>query len=222
MGIPNFALVGSCPIIYDCLGVAFGTAVLDCEGNCDGTAVRGDVNVDTTLTQADAVLYTDALINNSLNQVTCTDMNADGEWTVFDAALINNCTENGPQNLNDPCDFPFGISNNIDTVTLSIQNVDFTNHYVDIAIKNPSYKTLAYQFEMSGITIQSVTNLVSPLEYNITPNYATGGVEVIGISYQQMLINTNSSPDALCRIYYTSVTDSVICINNIPIRIFHL
>jgi hypothetical protein len=214
-GVPNFSLVASCPIIYDCLGTPFGTAVVDCEGNCDGTAVRGDMNADTSLTQTDAVLYTNALVNNTLSEVTCKDMNADGEWTVFDAALINNCTENGPQNLNDPCDFPFGISNLIDSVTLSIQNVDFVNHYVDIAIKNPSFKSLAYQFEMSGITIQSVTNLVSPLEYNITPNYAIGGTEVIGISYQQMLINTNATPDALCRIYWNAITDTVICISNI-------
>jgi len=215
MGVPNFALVASCPIIYDCLGTPFGTAVLDCEGNCDGTALRGDVNQDTVLTQPDAVAYVNELIDNSLSEVTCTDMNADGEWTVFDAALINNCTENGPQPLNNPCEFPFGITNNIDTVTLSIQNVDFTNHYVDISIKNPSYKTLAYQFEMSGITIQSVTNMVSPLEYNITPAFLTGGTEVVGISYQQMLINTNSTADALCRIYYSSITDSIICIDNI-------
>lgn len=214
-GVPNFALVASCPVIYDCLGTPFGTAVVDCEGNCDGTAIRGDVNNDTTLTQPDAVEYVNELVDNSLSQVTCTDMNADGEWTVFDAALINNCTENGPLTINDPCDFPFGITNNIDTVTLSIQNVDFINHYIDISIKNPSFKTLAYQFEMSGITIQSVTNLVSPLEYNITPAFAAGGNEVIGISYQQMLINTNTSADALCRIYYNAITDSVICISNI-------
>ncbi len=215
LGVPNFGLVANCPIIYDCLGQPFGTAEIDCEGNCDGTAVRGDVNQDTTLTQPDAVLYVDQLVDNTLNEVTCNDMNADGEWTVFDAALINNCILNGPQNLNDPCDFPFGIDNIIDSVTLSIQYVDFWNHYLDIAIKNPNYKTVAYQFEMSGINIQSVTNLVSPLEYNITPSYAASGQEVIGISYQGMLINTNSAPDALCRIYWSAITDSVICIDNI-------
>jgi hypothetical protein len=215
LGVPNFTLVPTCPVIYDCLGNPFGTAKIDCEGNCDGTAIRGDVNQDTVLTQPDAVLYTDQLIQHSLDTVICTDMNNDGEWTVFDAALINNCTLNGPQNLNDPCDFPFGISNIIDTVTLSVQNVNFTDHYVDIAIKNPSYKTLAYQFEMSGITIQSVVNLVSPLEYNITPAFAIGGTEVIGISYQEMLINTNPSVDALCRIYWNAITDTVICISHI-------
>jgi Lysyl oxidase/Secretion system C-terminal sorting domain len=215
MGIPDFSLVASCPIIYDCLNNPFGTAVLDCEGNCDGTAIRGDMNTDTLLTQPDAVIYVDELVNNTINQVTCTDMNGDTEWTVFDAALINNCVIQGPQNLNDPCDFPFGITNDIDTVTLSIQNVNFASNYLDIAIKNPSFKTLAYQFELSGITIQSVTNLVSPLEYNITPSYVTGGNEVVGISYQEMLINTNASADQLCRVYWNSITDSVICISQI-------
>jgi len=214
-GIPDFTLEQNCPVIYDCLGDPFGTAVLDCEGNCNGTAVRGDVDDNNTLTQNDAVTYNSGLLDNSLPEVTCTDMNADGEWTVFDAALINNCSLNGPSNTNDPCHFPHGIDNVIDTVTLSIANVDFANHYVDIAIKNPFFKTIAYQFEMSGITIQSVANLVSPLEYNITPEYLSGGNEIIGISYQQMLISTNASPDALCRIYYSSITDSVICISNI-------
>jgi hypothetical protein len=215
MGIPDFSLVASCPVIYDCLNNPFGTAVIDCEGNCDGTAIRGDMNTDTLLTQPDAVIYVDELVNNTINEVTCTDMNGDTEWTVFDAALINNCVIQGPQNLNDPCDFPFGITNEIDTVTLSIQNVNFGSQYLDIAIKNPSFKTLAYQFELSGITIQSVTNLVSPLEYNITPSFVTGGNEVIGISYQEMLINTNASVDQLCRVYWNSITDSVICISQI-------
>lgn len=215
MGNPDFALVTPCPVIYDCLGNPFGTAEVDCEGNCDGVAVRGDVNDDTTLTQNDAVMYVDEMLLNTLAEVNCHDMNNDTTWTVFDAALINNCVLNGPQPLNDPCDFPFGITNILDTVTLSISNVDFTNHYIDIAIKNPSYKTLAYQFEMSGITIQSVTNLVSPLEYNITPAFANGGIEVAGISYQEMLINMNPTADGLCRIYWSSITDSVICIDNI-------
>jgi hypothetical protein len=56
---------------------------------------------------------------------------------------------------------------------------------------------------------------VSPLEYNITPSFVTGGNEVIGISYQEMLINTNASVDQLCRVYWNSITDSVICISQI-------
>ncbi len=214
-GIPNFTLVPTCPVLYDCLGAPFGTAKIDCEGNCDGHALRGDINSDTAVTQTDAVLYVNELVSNSLDTVTCTDVNDDNQWTVFDAALINNCDLNGPLPLNDPCDFPFGISNMIDTVTLSISNVDFTNHYIDISIKNPDYKTLAYQFEVSGINIQSVTNLVSPLEYNITPAFESNGTMVVGISYQEMLINTNNSPVPLCRVYWNSITDTVICIDRI-------
>lgn len=215
LGVPNFTIDPTCPIIYDCLGNPFGTAVVDCNGICDGPSIRGDQDNDSTLTQPDALMYTDHLINNTLNEVLCNDMNEDDEYTVFDVALINNCVLNGPSPTNNPCDFPHGIDNDIDTVTLSILNVDFNNQYVDIGIQNPFNKTMAYQFEMSGITIQTVNNLVSPLEYNITPDFVSGGTEVIGISYQEMTIETNNTPVPLCRIYYSSITDSVICIDNI-------
>lgn len=215
LGVPNFSLVPDCPVYTDCMGVPFGTTEEDCNGICGGVALRGDLDNDTSLTQPDAVLYVNRLIDNTLPQVTCTDMNADGEWTVFDAALSNHCSYNGPSPTNNPCEFPHGIENNLDTVTLSIANVDFVNHFVDIAIKNPTHKVLAYQFEMSGIEIQSVVNSVDPLEYNITPNYAMNGTEVIGLSYTEMLINTNATNDELCRIYWSNITGTEICIADI-------
>lgn len=215
LGNPNFTLVPNCPEFTDCLGVPYGNAEVDCDGICNGPSVRGDMNADTNLTQPDAVLYVNALIANTISPSTCKDMDGDGEVTVFDAALINNCTENGSTAVNDPCDFPFGVVNINDTTELRISNVNFNQQYVDIAITNPLNKVVAYQFTMHGIQIQSVQNLVSPLEYNITPDFSVVDQEVIGISYQQMLVDKNTSPDALCRVYYSFLTDTVICIDHI-------
>jgi len=214
-GVPNFTLVANCPEFTDCMGVPYGNAVYDCNGICNGPSVRGDMDADSALTQPDAMLYVDALVNNTISPATCNDMNADGENTVFDVALINNCTENGPSPVNDPCEFPFGITNIHDTVRLSITNVDFSQQYIDVSIRNPMNKVVAYQFTVSGIQIQSVQNIVSPLEYNITPAFSVTDSEVIGISYQQMLVDKNLVPDGLCRIWYSAVTDSVICIDQI-------
>lgn len=214
-GNRNFMIDQNCPQYVDCMGVTYGNAVYDCEGVCNGPAVRGDLVHDYQLQQNDAVAYVDSLLQHSISPTTCWDMNADNEVTVYDAALINNCVLNGPNPVNDPCDFPFGIDNIHDTVGLRIQSVNFNQNYLDVYIRNPNNKQLAYQFKIKGVHAVSVQNLVNPLQYSINPAIDNSGTEIIGISYQEMLIPKYTVPGALCRIYFDQVTDTVVCIQQI-------
>ena len=68
---------------------------------------------------------------------------------------------------------------------------------------------------MSGLTIESVENLVDPALYPITPEWSLGETEVIGISYQDSLIPRNLAPAPLCRIHYFALTDTLICISEV-------
>jgi hypothetical protein len=102
-----------------------------------------------------------------------------------------------------------------DTTTLSILNVDFTEKFVDIGIKNPDVKVIAYEFDMHGLEIWNVENLVDPAIYSIQPEFVIGGNKVIGISYQDSSIIKYYEPTPLCRIHYYALTDTVICIEKI-------
>jgi hypothetical protein len=115
----------------------------------------------------------------------------------------------------DHCNFPYGVTNIYDTVQFSIGHVDHNQQYIDIYIQNPGNFVAAYQFEMSGLTIESVENLVDPIAYPITPEWSLGGSEVIGISYQDSLVPKYQNPTPLCRIHYFSLTDTLICISDI-------
>lgn len=213
-GIPSFSLDTDCPTYVDCMGVTYGNAVLDCEGNCGGLALRGDLNADTARTITDAQLYVNKILNQTISPTACKDLNADGAITVFDAALVNNCVLNGAPN-NDLCNFPRGILNPNDTVQLSIFNVNTAQQYIDIQIKNPTTKVNAYQFSMSGIKILSVQNMVPATDYPINPEFIVGGNEIIGISYQGLLIDKYNNPAPLCRVFYSELTDTMICISKI-------
>jgi hypothetical protein len=107
------------------------------------------------------------------------------------------------------------LTNIYDTVQFSIGHVDHNQHFIDIYVKNPYNFVVAYQFEVSGLTIESVENLVDPAAYPITPQWSLGGTEVIGISYQDSLVPKYTQPTPLCRIHYFQLTDTVVCINQI-------
>ena len=208
--------VPDCQPYTDCLGVLYGDAQQDCNGICDGPALRGDINTDQLQNVMDAHQYVDDILANDIQPTVCNDLNADGEIDVYDASLMVDCslTEDGhiTGSPHDHCNFPYGVVNIFDTVEFSIGHVDYNQQYIDIYMKNPDNYVAAYQFEMSGLTIESVENLVDPVNYPVTPEWSLGGTEVIGISYQDSLIPRFQNPTPLCRIHYFNLTDTLVCI----------
>ena len=172
-GSTTFSFVTNCDPYIDCLGQVYGSAQLDCEGVCNGGTLMGDLDASTIQDQVDAREYVDRIIGNDITAQPCTDLNDDGAITVYDAALISSCYLYGIGHVHaggvgtnhDHCNFPTGMTNIFDTVEISIEDVNFSDQYIDVAIRNPLNHVLAYEFDISGATIMSVESLVDTLEY---------------------------------------------------------
>ncbi|MGB0918546.1 MAG: lysyl oxidase family protein, partial [Flavobacteriales bacterium] len=211
--------LGECDPYVDCNGVIYGPAQPDCEGVCGGPSLRGDINTDTIQNVMDAQMYISDILADDISAAECNDLNADGEIDAYDAALMVDCSLTNEGHVtgsaHDHCNFPYGVTNIYDTVSFSIGHIDHSQQIIDIYIQNPSAKIAAYQFEMAGIEIESVENLVDPASYPTNPEWALGGTEVIGISYLDSVIPRFQNPTPLCRIHYFALTDTMICLTEV-------
>jgi len=208
-----------CEAYVDCAGEIFGNSQPDCTGDCGGAVLRGDLNVDAQQNTVDAQQYVAHILADDITSQPCNDLNADGEIDTYDAALLNDCAlaiDLHPTGSNHShCNFPYGLTNIYDTVHLSIGAIDLDAQTIDVYIRNPSAKVVAYEFDMSGVVITSVTNLIDPNEYPIAPAASVGGSKVIGISHLDSLIERYNVAVPLCRISYFELTDEEVCISSI-------
>lgn len=208
-----------CEPYVDCTGAPYGNVQVDCNGDCGGSALHGDLDQNGAQEALDARQYAVQILAEDIVPAPCNDLNSDGEVTVYDAALLTSCLNFGTAHphpgagLHDHCSFPDGVFNGRDTVSLSIINANFDSSYIDIGIHNPWSRVNGYQFKMSGLNIMRVENLVDPAIYPMDPTGA--GQQVLGLSYQDSLIRKNSEFAPLCRIYYTGTPDNFICIGEI-------
>ncbi len=217
-----FDIIPNCAASVDCAGDTFGNAVLDCEQVCNGSHIRGDVNINQAADAVDYDLYLNGIKEDTLLFRTCIDLNEDSMITVTDAARLNGCMRQTAGNHNHPgnyqnthkhCDFPFNIYNPFDSVTLRIVNVDWQQRYVDISVLNPSCFLLAYEFRMHGLIVDSVKNLALG---NYTPDirYSSSG-HIVGISTDENALFKQPAPLNFLRVHYNALTDTFICIQEI-------
>ena len=219
-GVPSFTILPNCTPFVDCMGIPGGAAVLDCNGVCAGTGIYGNLNNDLALDTTDVFEYANMLESMAGSSATCYDLNGDGQVSVYDAALALWCinTPHAPHpagtNTNE-CNFPRNILNPNDTAALAITTVDFTNGFMDIEIRNSDADIKAYQFTVSGITPSMVVSLADPVEFPVDIRLMNGGTSLFAISRQDSSLMRSATSQPLCRIYFTAVTDTVICIDNI-------
>jgi len=214
--------IEGCEPFDDCTGTPFGTAQADCNGDCNGTALLGDLDYNGEQEMADAVAYVEHILGDDIEALPCTDVDQDDLITVTDAAHMALCQHYNvahqhpdSSGYHDKCNFPVNhIINPFDSVHFSIGAVNWTQQYLDIHVLNPHNRIVGYQFEMSGIEISSTTNLADPLEFNITPSFAPGGSEVIGLSYANESMSKHYEYTPLVRLYWSSVEDEV-CLETI-------
>ncbi|MBK8340126.1 MAG: hypothetical protein IPK99_09125 [Flavobacteriales bacterium] len=102
----------NCEPYVDCLGEIYGPAQMDCEGNCGGTALIGDLDLNSQQNNSDVWEYVNGILGNDLTPMPCNDIDQDGNLTVTDAALMAYCdywnTYNHPPDSNavhDHCNF---------------------------------------------------------------------------------------------------------------------
>ena len=209
-----------CAPFTDCAGVPFGLTTVDCEGNCGGTALRGDLDNNETQEVADAEAYVTDILGNDIIATACNDLNADGRISVFDAALINDCVNFADGHIHNDgeahehCEFPNGVLNPNDTITLSIIDHNPAESYLDIGMVNLTTKVVGYEFSMSGIMMTSVESLTDPTTEPFTVQGNFSG-DIIGLSYPDSSLQKTIAPQPICRIYYQSITGTEICISEI-------
>ncbi|MFZ9942519.1 MAG: T9SS type A sorting domain-containing protein, partial [Bacteroidia bacterium] len=68
---------------------------------------------------------------------------------------------------------------------------------------------------VSGVTPTMVQSLADPVEFPVDIRLMNGGNSLFAISRQDSALTRATNPQPLCRIYFSAVTDSVICIDNI-------
>jgi hypothetical protein len=212
--------VEGCEPFDDCTGTLFGTAQVDCNGDCNGSALLGDLDANGAQEFSDAVSYIEHILGNDIEALPCTDVDQDGEITVSDAAYLAQCqhfntAHQHPDSsgFHDKCDFPVNhITNPFDTVHFTIGAVNWSEQYLDIHVLNPNNRIVGYQLSMSGMAIASAYNITDPLEFPITPDFIPGGEEVIGLSYNNMSFQKHYEYVPLLRLYWNSIEDEV-CID---------
>ena len=218
----SITLEDDCEPYYDCLGVIYGDAQMDCQGNCAGTALIGDLNADQYQNGTDVIEYVNGILGGDLTPAPCNDIDQDGDLTVTDAALMSFCNYwniyNHPPDSNavhDHCNFPFvEIINPYDSVTFTIGALDMEQGFLDIHVKNPNKKMLGYELEMSGIQITGVQNLYDPIAYPVTPEHAFGTGHLMCLSSTDSLIQRGPLFKPLCRVYFIN-PQSTICIADV-------
>lgn len=211
-GNKGYELLADCDPYVDCNGVAYGNSVMDCNGNCGGSAVHGDLNVDALVQTVDAGLYTTGILGSTLAATDCNEVTADGMLSVWDAAVVNKCALGGTSNA---CEFPKAAQNPDQYVEIGYTEVHLEDSYLDVYIKNPQNRVLGYELNFSGIEIADVENLVDPAFYPITPQFQDGGTKVIGLSYVDSMIPKNFLNTPLIRVYFSEITGTDVCIESV-------
>lgn len=221
-GSLSVSLQDECEPMVDCAGDIYGSAQPDCTGECNGSALRGDLDDNNTQDVVDAHLYVQQILGNDIEATNCNDLNSDGYISVTDPALmaicdIYNVAHQHPDSsgVHDHCNFPSPhLVNPFDTVTFNMTNVNLSENYFDIMIKNPNCKVVGYQLEVAGVDITNVEMLYDNENYPITPQFLYGGQTIIGLSYEDSTINKNLGFVPLCRVYFTN-PGAEICLANV-------
>ena len=218
-GRKNYDTLPTCPLYVDCAGDTFGSAIMDCSGACNGSSVRGDLNLNLHRDTTDLLMYLDSMTAERLPYTVCGDLNSDGQITVIDAARLNGClrkqdsvltTLNNPQSSQHICQFPYNVYNPLDSVVFSIANVDWQQHYIDLSVHNPLCKLMGYELKLAGINIDSVKNLAVG-NYQPDIRFSPAG-HIAELSNEDEALFKQQAPLNFMRVYFSHLQDSTICI----------
>ena len=207
--------VDDCPLYTDCEGTQYGNAVRDCEGVCNGTALHGDWNTNLAREMDDVMSYLDASLTDNDPTTTCRDLHENAHIDVYDAALLQECIIHGDDPdywiIRFPCTFPTGKDNPSDIVTLRAAALNQENKTVDISVLNPFNKLIGFEFDLSGLVIDSVESLIPAFQPVISHN----GTRISALSADNEALPKFSQPTAALRIHYSSITNTHVCMDSI-------
>ena len=217
MGELAVNIYDDCSPFDDCEGTPFGQATADCNGDCNGEALLGDLDDNGAQEYTDAVSYVEGILGNDIDVLPCTDIDQDDNITVTDAALMSRCqywneSHSHPDSsgFHDKCSFPVNeIINIFDTTHFKIGDINWDQGYLDIHVLNPNNRIVGYQLAFSGIEISQAISLADVVNYPITPSFVPGGSEVIGLSYEGESMMKFYVWTPLLRLYWMSAEEDV-------------
>ena len=206
-----------CEPFYDCEGTLFGSAESDCNGDCNGTALVGDLDYNGLQEFTDAVSYVEGILGDDIAVANCTDIDQDDAITVSDAALMSRCqywneahTHPDSTGVHDKCSFPVvEITNVYDTTHFKIGDINWSQGYLDVHVLNPNNRIVGYQLEFSGIEISQAISLADVVNYSIEPSFVPGGSEVIGLSYEGESMMKFYEWTPLVRLYWINAEEEI-------------
>lgn len=208
-GQKQFTKLPNCAPYIDCAGNMYGSALRDCNGDCNGSARTGDMNNDTVLTATDVNLLMNGLLQQNMAYTRCRDLSGDSLLNVWDAVLLGNCLLHGGNGSN--CTFPRSLFNPTQRVDIQIQFLDTLQGYVDLAIRNAQNQITAFEMEINGIRPTNVMSLIpgSPaMQYYHHPSGKIMGM----MNNLETSINRSSALRSFVRVFFDRTTDTAVYI----------
>ena len=214
--------VEDCEPYLDCLGNVYGKAEVDCKGNCNGPALRGDLDEDGTLSGIDRATYADQALEE-VAATSCSDLNSDGLITVYDAAMLTDCMLYGDGHVHvdgsaahDHCTFPAGIYNTTTPTEFEITSADTEASYFVVSMRNSMSDILAYQIKVNGVTIENIENMVDGFTAeSMLVSVNTNNLLVMSESNSFIPKNAVYSP--VLKVYYSSPVEGEVCIDIVDV-----
>ena len=213
-GTPNMTLIPNCSVVLDCNNTPFGPNIADCEGNCNGGVLTGDVNKDSLRNTIDVHWYLNQTIAPTVATTQCNDLNADGKFSLHDAALLQQCSIHGTDSLywgsRPACAFPIDIYNQYDRPNFKFTALNTVEKYIDIQVVNPNRKQIGFDIQLAGVHIDSVKNMLPAFAPSFSLDAANG--RIIAIAETEAMLPKSTTYNNLLRVYYSSLSLDTICL----------
>ena len=211
-----------CEPYLDCLGNLYGKAEIDCKGICNGPALRGDLDEDGTLSGIDRAYYADQALEE-VAATSCSDLNDDGSITVYDAVMLTDCMLFGDGHVHtdgsaahDHCTFPAGIFNSTTPTQFEISAADTDESYFVVSMRNSSSDIMAYQFNISGVTIESIENMVDGyIAESMLTSINTNNLLVM--SESNSFIPKSADFHPILKVYYSAPIGNDVCVEIVDV-----
>jgi len=219
----SLQIIENCAAPTDCAGAEYGPALIDCEGECDGLSIMGDINKDGARNFEDVDAIVQEVVSGNANALnTCSDLNGDNELNIIDAYYLYACylqeLAGGTDDPNnDNCGFPYGTDNTQQTTTFSNLGINLEQGFVDIGISNPLNEVVAFEFNLSGIRISNISSLLDQEGLVTALNYNDETGKVTGYVISDDPIFKHSETTEFLRVHFEEITntDNQVCIQSI-------
>lgn len=204
-----------CNPYIDCAGVILGNAVRDCEGDCGGNKIRGNMNTDSTLSTADHDLYVKGVLEQTIVSSPCKDLTGDNKVNILDIHSLKRCLENAPPESptnHYTCDFP-PLIQSIYTTGFRIDTINLAMGYLDLSIRNVNDYITAFQMKISGPDVDSIRWLGLGDSGTVWKAHSESGILMGSLLHNR--INKGLDYKRFLRVYFDSTNANQVCIDSI-------